>query len=214
MRWLHMFGGSTTYAADAVNEITYHSLYEDAQSIDKHLIQNHEPGLFHTLPSFMIANGGDETLALIAKRLLMSGAAAEGDCGRPMAYARQFGSDFFASAATETREVYETMLAECRARGEEPSEFLKFTKLRYGHLPDFRDANIPTWTETAMTPDLIEEWWRIVSPTEFQVTALVALKTMWEGASQVLSSEARAGTVPWDAVVRFVDDYRLNVSGD
>ena len=109
---------------------------------------------------------------------------------------------------------YETMLAECRARGEEPSKFLKFTKLRYGHLPDFRDANIPTWTETAMTPDLIEEWWRIVSPTEFQVTALVALKTMWEGASQVLSSEARAVTVPWDAVVRFVDDYRLNVSGD
>jgi hypothetical protein len=70
MRWLHMFGGCTTYAAEAVNKITYQGIYDDAVSIHEHLMRNHEPGLFHVLPSFLTANGGDETLVEIAKRLL------------------------------------------------------------------------------------------------------------------------------------------------
>src|SRR5262249_31148486 len=156
-------GGSTTYAADTVNEITYQSIYEDAATIHEYLVQNHEHGLFHILPSFLIANGGDETLGAIAKRLLASGAAAKGDWGRPMAYIRQFGSEFFASAGAEIRETYDSMLADARAKGEEPSEFVKMLELRYRHLPDFKDAKIPSWTETPMTADLVEEWWRIVS---------------------------------------------------
>ncbi|TIW61815.1 MAG: hypothetical protein E5V49_13860 [Mesorhizobium sp.] len=214
IRWLHMFGGCTTYAADTVNEITYQGIYEDAASIHEHLVQNHEHGLFHIIPSFLIANGGDEGLAAIAKRLLASGAAAKGEWGRPMAYSRQFGSDFFASVATEMREIYESMLAECRAKGEEPSEYLKFTELRYGHLPDFRDAKIPAWTETPMTPGLLEEWWRIVSPREFQIEALAALRAMWEGAPQMLPDEARANVVPWEAVIHFVEGYGLSLSKD
>ena len=107
MRWLHMFGGCTTYAAEMIDEITYQSIYDDAASIHEHLVQNLEHGLFHTIPSFLIVDGGDETLAAIAKRLLASGAAAKGDWGREMAYTRQFGSNFFARAGAELRETYE-----------------------------------------------------------------------------------------------------------
>jgi Tripartite tricarboxylate transporter family receptor len=76
MRWLHMFGGCTTYAAEAVSDITYQAIYEDAVSINQHLVRNHEHGLFHVIPSFLIANGGDVTLVDIAKQLLASGPAA------------------------------------------------------------------------------------------------------------------------------------------
>jgi hypothetical protein len=118
-----------------------------------------------------------------------------------MAYTRQFGSNFFARAGAEARDTYESMLAEARSKGEEPSDFLKMTAIRYSHIPDFKDAKIPSWTETSMTPELIEEWWRIVSPREFQIQALLALKTMWEGAPKLLSDEAKANIVPWDSVI-------------
>ena len=88
------------------------------------------------------------------------------------------------------------------------------TELRYGHIPDFKNAKIPLWTEASMTPELLEEWWRIVSPREFQVQALVALKTMWEGAPTVLSDEARANVVPWDLLMRFIEGYGLSLSND
>jgi hypothetical protein len=209
VRWLHMLGGCTTYAAKAVNEITYHGIFDDAVSIHQHLADNNEHGLFHIIPSFLIANGGDKTLADIAKRLLASGAASKSDWGRPMAYTRQFGRNFFARAGAEIRETYESMLTEARAKREEPSEFVKWIELRYGSIPDFKEAKVPSWTETSMTAQLLEEWWNIVSPREFQVEALTALKRMWEGAPTVLSDEAKANVVPWDRVIQFVDAYGL-----
>jgi hypothetical protein len=212
MRWLHMFGGGTTYAAEAVSEITYQGIYDDAVRIHEHLVDSHEHGLFHIIPSFLISTGGDKILVDIAKRLLASGAASKSDWGRPMAYTREFGCDFFERAGAEIRETYESMLAEAKAKGEEPSEFLKFTEIRYGSVPAFKDAKIPSWTETSMTPGLLEEWWNIVSPRDFQVEALTALKLMWEGAPTVLSDEAKANVIPWDRVIQFVDAYGLILS--
>jgi len=214
MRWLHMLGGGTTYAAEAVREITYQGIYDDAASIHEHLIENGAHGLFHIIPSFLIANGGDKTLADIAKRLLASGAACRCDWGREIAYIRQFGCDFFGRAGAGIRESYESMLAESKAKGEEPSEFLKLTEIRYGHIPEFKNAKIPLWTETSMTPDLLEEWWTTVSSREFQVEALATLKTMWEGAPTMLSDEARKNVVPWDRVIQFIDAYGLSLRPD
>ena len=210
-RWLHMFGGCTTYAAESVDEITYQGIYDDAVSIQNHLIENHEHGLFHIIPSFLIVNDGDETLADIAKRLLASGTAAKNDWGKPMAYTRQFSSNFFARAGAEIRETYEKLLAEARSKGEETPEFLKMTEMRYGHIPDFKDAKIPSWTETEMTPGLLEEWWQIVSPKKFQLEALAALRTMWEGAPKVLSDAPKAKVVPWEPVMRFIEGYGLSL---
>jgi hypothetical protein len=87
--------------------------------------------------SFLIANG-DVTLVDIAKQLLASGPAAKNDWGRPMAYLRQFGSNFFARAGAEIRATFDSMLAEARSKGEQPSDFLKWTEVRYGHIPDFK----------------------------------------------------------------------------
>jgi hypothetical protein len=212
MRWLHMFGGCTTYAAEAVSDITYQGIYEDAISIHQHLVRNHEHGLFHVIPSFLIANGGDVTLVDIAKQLLASGPAAKNDWGRPMAYLRQFGSNFFARAGAEIRATYDSMLAEARSKGEQPSDFLKWTEIRYGHIPDFKDAKIPSWTETPMSPELLDEWLRIVLPREFQVQALTALKTMWEGAPKVLSDEVSEKVIPWEPVFSFLEACGLSLS--
>jgi hypothetical protein len=110
------------------------------------------------------------------KRLLVRGTAAKEDWGRPMAYTRQFGSNFFARAGAEIRDTYNSMLAEARSKGEMPSDLLKMTELRYGHIPDFKDAKIPSWTKASMTSELLDEWWRIVLPRAFQVQALVALR--------------------------------------
>jgi hypothetical protein len=111
-------------------------------------------------------NAGDGTFADIAKQLLVRGTAAKGDWGRPIAYTRQFESNFFVRAGAEIRDTYNSMLAEARSREGEPSDFLKMTELRYGHIPDFKDAKIPSWTEASMTPELLDEWRRIVSSRE------------------------------------------------
>jgi hypothetical protein len=100
-----------------------------------------------------------------------------------MAYLRQFGSDFFGRAGAEIREFYDASMAEVKAAGREPPESLRTLKLRYGHLPDFSNAVIPTWMQSHMTLELLEEWWRIVDATDYRRTALGALKSMWEGAS-------------------------------
>jgi hypothetical protein len=212
VRWLHMFGGGTTYAAEAVDEITYRRVYDDAVRIHEHLISKQEDGLFHVIPSFLIANGGDNTFADIAKMLLARGAASKGDWGQPMAYVRQFGRDFFASAGAESREAFEVKLAEARARGEEKSEAFEFLELLHGGNPNFRNAKIPKWTATPMTKELLEEWWRIVSPREFQIAAFATLKEMWEGASDMPSVEAIEDVVPWERVSGFVEAYGLSFS--
>jgi hypothetical protein len=165
----------------------------------------------------LIPNGGDKTLSNIAKRLLASGAAKD-NWGREMAYVRQFGSNFFARAGAEVRDYYESGLVEAKAKGEEPSEFLKHTELRYRGIPDFKDTKVPSWTEASLTPELLEEWWNIVSPEECQVEALMTLKEMWEGAlkmlddvAKVTETQAREGVVRFDRVNRFVSAYRLSL---
>jgi hypothetical protein len=56
-RWMHMFGGRTTYAARPVESTTYQGIYEDGESIHKHLVQEGEPGLFHVIPCFLFGHG-------------------------------------------------------------------------------------------------------------------------------------------------------------
>jgi hypothetical protein len=212
IRWLHMLGGGTTYAAEAVGEMTCQRIYDDAVIIHEHLMKKREDGLFEVIPSFLIANGGDKTFADIAKMLLMRGAASKSDWGRPMAYVRQFGCNFFASAGAELREAYEDKLDEARAKGEKPSEAFEFIRMLHGDNPDFKHAEIPSWKPAPMTAELLEEWWGIVSPREFQVEAFATLRVMWEGASDRLRVETGANVVPWDRVVGFVKNYGLSFS--
>ena len=78
------------------------------------------------------------------------------------------------------RWFYDTAVAEARAECKD-HEHLDWIQFRYGYLPDFKDAKIPSWIETPMTQEILEEWWQIVSPRDFQIKALGALRVMWEG---------------------------------
>jgi hypothetical protein len=212
LRWFHMLGGETTYAADTRSQVTYESIYNDAEQIHKHLASNGGEGLFHVIPSFLIANRGDEALGDVAKRLLAEGAAAEANWGREMAYLRQFGSDFFGRTGAEIREYYESELAEAKRKREKPSDSLRFLEARYGHIPDFKDAKIPVWTTGPITPELLDEWWGRVSAKEYQLQGLMVLKTMWQGASGELPEQMKGNLLEWDPVIRFIDRYGFALS--
>jgi hypothetical protein len=206
-RWLHMLGGCTTYGGDSVESVTYQGIYDEAESISKHLIANGDNGLFHTQPSFLIINGRDETIAQIAKDLILSSQCTNANWGKHMAYVRKFGSNFFGRAGAEIREFYESEMAKVKYSEEGPSEYLKLVKLRYGSISDFSNAEIPEWTEEKLTSNLFEEWWRLIDSAEFQVKALQSLKTMWAGASSVMSEEKQKDLVPFDNVIDFQIRY-------
>ena len=84
-----MLGGCTTYAAKSdPNPASYKDIYEGAISIHNHLIQSGDQGIMMGVPSFLIVNREDETIAGIAKSL----------------YLPAFGSSFQRySAASATR---------------------------------------------------------------------------------------------------------------
>lgn len=159
-----------------------------------------------------MANRGDETVAHIAKRLLANGAAASENWGRHMAYMRQFGSDLLGRAGAEIREYYKSGMAEARAVGGQPSELIKSIELGYGHLPEFRNAEIPTSSPSAMVPALLDEWLSTVTTPAFCGAAIDTLHFMWSGAISVLPDDMKGGVVPFDRsldlLVRYNFDYR------
>ena len=47
---------------------------------------------------------------------------------------------------------------------------------------------------------------------EFQIQALTDLKTMWEGAPNVLSDHLSEKVIPWEPVFRFLEGCGLGLS--
>jgi hypothetical protein len=214
MRWLHMLGGSTTYAADTVDQISYQRIYDDATSIHEHLVRQQQPGLFQVIPSFLIVNRQDPTLARIAADLVSNCGGASESWGRHMAYLRQFGADFFGLAGAQIREYYDDAMAKAKSAGHEPSEFIRSIELRYGHLPEFINATIPASSPSPMTPELRDEWWRVISARDYKVQALASLKAMWDGASSLMSDEYKDRMVPWDAALGFLARFGLTLEAE
>ena len=209
-RWLHMLGGCTTYAAKAEpKQLTYNDIYDGAVSIHNHLIESGDPGIMMVIPSFMIVNQGDETVAEIAKRLLQEGPTAKENWGRDIAYLRAFGNDFFGRAGCQIREWYNEAKMKKPAE-EETSDMVEFVRVRYGHLPEFRDAVVPTFAHSELTPALLQEWWSTVTTLEFCGAALRALSVMWPGAISVLSDELKEEAVPFNAVIEFLASYNCD----
>jgi len=208
-RWLHMLGGCTTYAAKSeLEKLTYNDIYDGAVSIHNHLIDEGDLGIVMVVPSFLIVNQGDETIAEIAKRLLKESSAARADWERDLVYLRTFGTNLFGRAGCEIREFYEEK-AKDLVEGR-PSDIIQFIEARYGQIPDFRDAVVPTFEHSEMTPALLHEWWSTVTTREFCAAALGALSSMWSGAISVLPDNMKQGAVSFDRVADFLVRYRFD----
>lgn len=209
-RWFHMFDGLTTYLSDTADSITYQDVYNDAENIHRHLVREGEPGLFHVIPSFLIANGDDKTLIQIAQRLLCNGTAAQEDWGRHIAYVRQFGTDLMGRLVAEIREFYDAHMAEATAEGQGPSGFLRYIEFQYGHRPGFKNAEIPKSIPSAMTPALLDEWLSTVGTREFHDNAIGTLQFMWSWAISALPEDMNRDVVPFDSVKDFLVRYRFD----
>jgi hypothetical protein len=92
------------------------------------------------------------------------------------------------------------------------TEFLKFVELRYGHLPDFRDAIIPKFESSKLTTALVDEWWLRVTDLEFRKSAISTLRAMWDGAISVLSDEMKQQTIPFEKIKEFLVGYWFDYS--
>jgi hypothetical protein len=211
-RWLHMLGGRTTYAANSTDESTYQDIFDGAVGIQNDLISKYSHGIFKTIPSFIIATGGDETLIDIAQNLITNGPVAKEDWGKERSYLDTFRTDFFARAGSEIRGVYDEEIAKLAAVGKEPTEFLQLTKARYGLIDAFENATFPEFESSELTPKLLEEWSSAMCVPDLQNSALDTLATMWNGAISMLPEEMKAETVPFDRVIDFLDNYHFGLA--
>jgi hypothetical protein len=192
LRWMHMLGGKTTFAAKTRQTISPDILREDMDEISAYLATAGEPGPFHVIPDMLVPSGGDRELADLALDMIRSGDAASADWGCFIAYQRQFGTDFFGLAGAQVREYFEGERAKLEYEGKSLDE-LKWINIRYGHIPEFREAIIPPYTSSPLTPALLDEWWKTVNTKEWRTASLATLKSMWEGASGMIAGrESRA----------------------
>jgi hypothetical protein len=200
---MHMLGGKTTFAAKTRETITRDILREDMDEICAYLGKAGEPGPFHVIPDMLVPSGGDRELADLALDMIRSGDAASADWGCFIAYQRQFGTDFFGLAGAHVREYFEGERAKLEYEGKSLDE-LKWINIRYGHIPAFREARIPPYTSSPLTPALVDKWWKTVNTKSWRAASLATLKTMWEGASSLLPGRK---LVPWETVENFLSDH-------
>jgi len=200
MRWMHMLGGKTTFAAKTHEAVTPDILREDMNEISAYLAGEGEPQPFHAIPNTLIPSGGDSELANLALEMIKSGDAPNADWSRFMAYQRQFGTDFFGLAGAQLREFFDRERAVLGGQGK-PLDEIQWITARYGNVPDFRDARIPTYLSGPMTPALLDEWWKAINTTDWRSASLSTLKIMWEGASTLLPGKK---LVPWKTVESFL----------
>ena len=202
LRWMHMLGGKTTFAATTRETITPDIIREDMDEIRAYLAAAGESGPFHTIPNILIPSGGDPGLADLALDMIRSGDAASADWGRFIAYQGQFGTDFFGLGGAQLREFFEGEQARLTSQGKSLDE-LEWINARYGHIPAFREARIPPYTSSRMTPALLDEWWKTVNTIEWRSASLSTLKSMWEGASGMIAGRE---LVPWATVEKFISE--------
>ena len=60
-----------------------------------------------------------------------------------------------------------------------------------------------------MTPELLEEWWKIVDTREFRIQALMSLMQMWDGAITVIP-EMRGTAIPFERTLEFLSQFGFN----
>jgi hypothetical protein len=217
-RWLHMLGGVTYFGRTLQEgEISYQAIFEAASDFAYRLGIQGEKTPFDVIPSFVIPNNGDATIAKIAATLISSDAPHMKDWGREVAYLDAFGADYFSRAGCEIRVAYEQMKAK-PAHSAADRDYLFFIKARYGHIPAFSEAIAPTFASSGYTQELFDRWWRVVNTSLHMVSGLESLVEMWRGAQSILSDDLKSNATSIEAVLGFLTSYGFELpeeaSGD
>jgi hypothetical protein len=213
-RWLHMLGGETYFCGDFKSEkLSYVDILLAAQQINEHLAAARLKTFFNVIPSFLASHMNDAGLNHIAEALLQKDKARSEDWGRELAYLDQFQSDFFGRAGAELKEHHQTLrTAVMKHDGVRPpidAEVAKYILARYGQIPAFRDAQVPSWTASEYSDELFGKWLELVKTDAHTRAAFQTLGTMWNGAISLLSEDGQAEAVPFDRVIDFICDYKF-----
>ena len=210
-RWLHMLGGRTYfYGAQDAAQLTYEGVFQGALAITEYLSANRLPTPFDTIPSFVIASGGDEGFQKIARRLILADAAATKDWGRELAYTKAFGDNFFDRAGCEIRSAYDESMKK-KSLSDSEKDYFKFVEIRYGNIPAFKNAIPPSFTSSTLTDKLFDEWWIAINTVAHCRSCLGQLFEMWRGALSMLTDEMSKTSVPLDQVTHFLSAYNFLV---
>ena len=164
LRWLQPRGGATLYAQETETPLTLEALCDDFRSISKWMRANNDLAPLARAPTFLIVNGDNDVIAPLAARFILEHYEGE-DWGRVLALHRHFGADILGWFGAVNREMYVRRLEEARNK-DEPDEVLGLIESRYGHLPEFRHAWVPTWMPSQLTPELFAEWFEAVLKPE------------------------------------------------
>ena len=160
-------------------------------------------------PTFLIVNGDNDVIAPLAARFILEHYEGE-DWGRVLALHRHFGADILGWFGAVNREMYVRRLEEARNK-DEPDEVLGLIESRYGHLPEFRHAWVPTWMPSQLTPELFAEWFEAVLKPEHFREALSGFKVLWEKGCGLAEEDASRST-RWAKVEGFLTRFGLQLS--
>jgi hypothetical protein len=209
-RWMHMLGGRTYYSARSVEELSYNDIFESALGIREFLASRQIPTPFNTIPSFIISNGNDATLAEIAKELIKSDAAAQEDWGREISYLDAFGADFFARAGSEIRLFFETEKSN-PIKDDAAVSYLQFIEARYGHIPAFANAIFPAFRSSALTDEFFDKWWSTIETPKHCLVGFSQLAEMWKGAASMLPQDRAKTAIPFERIIEFLAAYQFEL---
>lgn len=185
VRWMHFLEGETHILGfvdldqgnlkEAVLEILGYAF-----SLDKPSAMRGQP-LVTSIPSFVTMPGGMVSTDDVCHLMASSPEFRNADWGREWYYLKKHGSDFFARAAEESREAYESEISRPEI-SDEQRQFLEFSVRTARRFPAFSEWKPGSFHGRAFHTDDVGSWWNVVAETEFKNSAVMELGYMWVGA--------------------------------
>ena len=185
VRWMHFLGGETHILGFV--DLDRGNLKDDvleilgyAFSLDRPSAMRGNP-LVSCIPSFVTTPQGMVSTDDVCHFMALSPEFRNADWGREWYYLNKYGLDFFARAAEETREVYESEISRPEITDEQ-RQFLEFSVTRARRLPAFSEWKPGSFQGRAFQTGDTVSWWNVVAETEYKNSALMELGYMWVGA--------------------------------
>ena len=206
-----MLGGATYYTAESYSDgISYQSIADSFDQLNIFLRKNKKPTILDKIPSFVIANGNDDILTRIIRDKIKICDCASKNWSREISYQRAFDDNFFARAGSEMKEFYNNLSAKPDPEGQN-KEYLQLLEMRYGHIPDFKDAKIPQYLEFPLNDEVFTEWWNNIDTSEYRRSGFGQLARMWNGAISMMSEGQIEHLISFDKIIKFLAKFNLQI---